>query len=84
MPDPVLGHRLFADGVSRPVQFNAAGKPYVVGPDGERVPGVWLLPADVPSDAAPAPESPSRRPRPCPARLWFAFSPSGPTTEARP
>jgi len=34
IPDPVLGRRLFTDGVTRPVSLDAAGKPYVVGPDG--------------------------------------------------
>ena len=57
MPDPVLGHRLFADGVTRPVRLDAAGKPYVVGPAGERVPGVWVLPPEVPSDPPPATET---------------------------
>jgi len=50
MPDAVLGHRLFADGVTRPVSLDAAGKQDVVGPDGERVTGVWVLPAEAPSD----------------------------------
>ena len=50
MPDPVLGHRLFADGVTRPVRLDAAGKQYVVGPDGQRVHGLWVLPAEVPAD----------------------------------
>ena len=54
MPDRVLGHRLFADGVTRPVRLDAAGKQYVVGPDGGRVPGVWVLPPEVPSDPPPA------------------------------
>jgi hypothetical protein len=30
--------------------LDAAGKQYVVGPDGERVPGVWVLPPEIPSD----------------------------------
>jgi hypothetical protein len=33
-PDPVLGHRLFADSVSRAVRLNAAGQQYVLGTDG--------------------------------------------------
>ncbi len=73
VPDPVIGHRLFTDGLTRPVFLDAAGQPYVVGPDGERVPGVWVLPPEVPSDPPPTPESPSRRPRPCPACLSLAF-----------
>ena len=48
----------FTNGVTRPVHLDAAGKQYVVGPDGERVPGVWVLPPEVPSDpAAPNPEA---------------------------
>ena len=50
MPDPVLGHRLFADGVTRAVRLDAAGKRYVVGPDGGRVPGTWVLSPEGPSD----------------------------------
>jgi hypothetical protein len=42
MPDTVIGQRLFTDGVTRPVYLDPAGKQYVVGPDGERVYGVWL------------------------------------------
>jgi len=57
MPDPVLGHRLFADGLTRPVRIDAAGKQYVVGPDDERGPGVWVLPPEVPSDPPPAQET---------------------------
>jgi len=37
-----------------PVRLDAAGKQYVVGPDGQRVPGVWVLPPEVPPDAPPA------------------------------
>ena len=40
MPDPVLGHRLFADGVTWSVSLDAAGKQHVVGSDGGRVTGV--------------------------------------------
>ena len=53
MPDLVLGHRLFAGGVTRRVRLDAAGKQDVVGPDGERVPGVWVLPPEVPPDPPP-------------------------------
>ena len=48
--DRLIGHRLFLDGVTRPVSLDAAGKQYVVGTDGEAVPGVWVLPPVVPSD----------------------------------
>src|SRR5262245_22734280 len=37
MPDPVRGHRLFADGVTRTVRLDTPGKRYAVGPDGEAV-----------------------------------------------
>jgi hypothetical protein len=59
MPEPVIGDRLFADGVNRPVSLDAAGKQYVLGPGGERVPGLWVLPPEVPSDPPPATETKS-------------------------
>jgi hypothetical protein len=59
MPDPVLGRRLFADGVTRPVCLDAAGKPYVVGPGGGRVPGVRVLPPEVPSGPPGAGKEPT-------------------------
>jgi hypothetical protein len=34
MPDPVIGHRLFADGVTRPIYLEAAGRQDIVGADG--------------------------------------------------
>ena len=57
LPDPVIGHRLFADGLTRPVRLNAAGKQYVLGRDGGRAPGVWVLPPAVPPDPPPAQET---------------------------
>ena len=57
MPDPVIGRRLSADGVTRPVYLDTAGKQYVLGPDDERVTGVWVLPPEVLSDPAPATET---------------------------
>ena len=57
MPDPVMAHRLFTDGGTRAVILDAAGKQYVVGPDGGHVPGVWLLPPEAPSDPPPATET---------------------------
>jgi hypothetical protein len=51
--DTVIGHRRFTDGLTRPVRLGIDGKQYVLGPDGERVPGVWL-PPEVPSDPPPA------------------------------
>jgi hypothetical protein len=55
--DHVLGYRLFADGVTRSVYLDAAGKQDVVGTDGEPVPGVWVLPPEVPSDPRPQSET---------------------------
>ena len=52
MPDPVLGHRLFADGVTRPVRLDAAGQQDGEA-DGERVIGVRVHPPEVPSDPPP-------------------------------
>ena len=60
LSDAVIGHRLFADRVSRPVSLDDAGQQDVVGPDGGRVPGLWVLPPEVPSD--PPPPSPTKRP----------------------
>jgi hypothetical protein len=46
LPDGRRGiARRFADGVTRPVSLDAAGKQDVVGPDGGRVSGVWLPPS---------------------------------------
>jgi hypothetical protein len=36
-----IGHRLFTDGVTRPVYENERGK--FIDEDGERVDGVWLM-----------------------------------------
>ena len=46
--DRVPGRRLFTDGVERDVYEDAEGRQYVLGPDGERVVGQWLWPADEP------------------------------------
>jgi hypothetical protein len=46
---PVVGHVPFADGVTRDVYEDADGRQWVVGYDGERVYGVWLMPADEPT-----------------------------------
>jgi hypothetical protein len=40
-PDPIVGYRLFVDGVCRTVFENSAGQ-YVMTDDGERVYGVYL------------------------------------------
>jgi len=47
--DRVAGRRLFTDGIERPVYEDAEGRQYVLGPDGERVDGRWLAPADEPA-----------------------------------
>jgi hypothetical protein len=53
--DRVIGRRLFTDGIERDVYEDAQGRQYVLDPDGEKVYGVWLLPADEPviTEAAP-------------------------------
>jgi hypothetical protein len=61
MPGPVLDHRLFTEGVARPVCLDAAGTQDVVGPEGERVPGVWVLPPEVPSDPSAVLTATARR-----------------------
>jgi hypothetical protein len=43
-PDPVIGRRLFTDGVTRRVHSAPDGREYVIGHDGERVYGTWLVP----------------------------------------
>ena len=53
MNDTLVGHRRFVDGVLRAVRLDAAGKQYVLDGDGNRVPGVWVCPPEVPSDHAP-------------------------------
>jgi hypothetical protein len=47
--DPIIGRRLFTDGATRDVLADYDGQ-YVIGDDGEKVRGVWLLDeeADVP------------------------------------
>jgi hypothetical protein len=47
-PDAVIGRRLFTDGLNRPVHRGPDGREYVIGPDGRRVYGVWVVPADEP------------------------------------
>ena len=42
-PDPIVGYRLFVDGVCRTVFENSAGQ-YVMTDDEERVYGVYLTP----------------------------------------
>jgi hypothetical protein len=49
--DPVIGRRLFADGVNRPVHRGPDGREYVIGPDGGRVYGTWLPPEPEPDTA---------------------------------
>ena len=44
----IIGRRLFTDGVEPVAYEDGDGRQYVVGPDGEGVYGVWLLPVDEP------------------------------------
>jgi hypothetical protein len=46
--DRIIGSRLFTDGGERTVCEDAAGRQYVIGPDGGPVCGQWLPPADEP------------------------------------
>ena len=47
MPDmSPIGHRDFTDGTRRPVYADPDGRQYVIGDDGERVYGTWLLEHD--------------------------------------
>ena len=46
MSDAIIGSREFADGTTRPVYTDLRGE-YVIY-DGERVYGIWILPADEP------------------------------------
>jgi hypothetical protein len=51
VPDPVIGRRLFTDGVTRAVHGGPDGREYVIGHDGGRIYGTWLL-ADAEPDTA--------------------------------
>ena len=44
----IIGRVSFVDGATRDVYEDADGRQWVVGNDGERVYGAWLLPADEP------------------------------------
>jgi hypothetical protein len=46
--EPVIGPRLSADGVGRPAHEDAAGRQYVLGPEGGPVYGQWLMANDEP------------------------------------
>ena len=45
----VAGRWLFTDGIERGVYEDAERRQYVLDPDGERVNGQWLAPADEPA-----------------------------------
>ena len=47
--DRVAGCREFTDGIERDVYEDAEGRQYVFDPDGERVNGQWLAPAEEPA-----------------------------------
>jgi hypothetical protein len=42
----IIGRVTFVDGVTRDVYEDADGQQWVIGYDGDRVYGLWLLPAD--------------------------------------
>jgi hypothetical protein len=44
----IAGRRLFTDGLERDVYEDGKRRQYVFDPDGERVYGRWLLPANEP------------------------------------
>jgi hypothetical protein len=50
-PHRLIGHRLFVDGITRPVYVDEAGQQYVLE-DGQRIDGLFLAPdedgADMP------------------------------------
>lgn len=48
---PPIASVPFTDGVTRPVYVDPDGRQYVVGPDGEKVHGVWVLTDEVLEDA---------------------------------
>lgn len=48
--DPILGRRLFTDGVMREVYLGEDGRQRVIDPDGKKVHGVWLAPDEVEPD----------------------------------
>ena len=49
-----VGRVPFVDGAARDVYEDADGRQWVAGHDGERVYGVWLMPADEPVVVGPA------------------------------
>jgi len=47
-PYRCLGHRVFVDGVERPVYEDSDRRQHVLDDDGIPVHGVWLIPEDEP------------------------------------
>jgi hypothetical protein len=45
MTNQIIGYRHFVDGIRRPIYQDAHGQ-YVLGDEGERVHGVYLIPED--------------------------------------
>jgi hypothetical protein len=48
--DSIIGSRLFTDGSCRDVFLGPDGRQYVLGDDGEAVPGIWLVPGHEQAD----------------------------------
>jgi hypothetical protein len=45
MLDPVIAHADFVDGARRPIFEQLDGRQYVCDDDGQRLYGVWIIPA---------------------------------------
>jgi hypothetical protein len=62
-PDPIIGRRLFTDGIVRPAFLDDAGHQYVIDTDGHtRVYGTWPRPVDEADEPLVVPAG--RRPSP--------------------
>jgi hypothetical protein len=51
-----IGDKAFVDGSVRPVYEDAGGRQFVIGDEGEKVYGVWLVPPDEPVTAEGRPD----------------------------
>src|SRR5262245_11387694 len=66
MNEDVIGHRVFADGLSRPVFLDLAGKQNVLDGEGRRVHGIWVLPGRSTFRTPPRPARFVSAPNPAP------------------
>ncbi|MBI3410369.1 MAG: hypothetical protein HY040_18675 [Planctomycetes bacterium] len=57
--DPIIGERLFTDGVTRPVYWDSRGQ-YVIDGNGQKVYGVWIFPAEEPETPLVIREQPGK------------------------